>query len=528
MNLRSILRLSLSGLIALTVITVGVIAIEYHRLGQVQTHMLKAYQLNLVAKDLLVSNLVMGQAMRNLVFNPGDSQSRARYDRASAKVKEILDTLKASADDYTEIVSDLKTSLESISQTHTKDYDIQKDIIAKAGTGKTTEAIERINKEETPAWRSYREAFDTLSEITGKQVEQSSNQLESEKKTELRAALTLGAIFLSILVVMFSLVTTMIRRLESDFAQLSQSVERSLSSAQATRSSGENVATAAEQQGGQLSILVQLIDNSSRNTRSNSEIAKTSIQEGRQASDKINEAKTTLDDMIQSLETVRQMIQRLLEFATKNSSEMADVGSLMKKIHEKTSVINDIVFQTKLLSFNASIEAARAGESGKGFAVVAEEIGKLAMISGASATEISKLIEESRGQVDSIASRSAKEIDTISKQTTEQIAQAGNKNQESRKALERIVTTMSKLAGAVGTMSSAFSTQAEIVGDMRSAILELEKTNENNLKVAKATVDVSVRMTNQAVEVEQRLAESSATLSGHQQRKDEGDVVWAA
>ena len=36
------------------------------------------------------------------------------------------------------------------------------------------------------------------------------------------------------------------------------------------------------------------------------------------------------------------------------------------------AVINDIVFQTKLLSFNASVEAARAGESGKGFAVVAE------------------------------------------------------------------------------------------------------------------------------------------------------------
>ncbi|MBC7465119.1 MAG: hypothetical protein H7256_03945 [Bdellovibrio sp.] len=50
----------------------------------------------------------------------------------------------------------------------------------------------------------------------------------------------------------------------------------------------------------------------------------------------------------------------------------------MEEIGNKTKVINDIVFQTKLLSFNASVEAARAGEHGKGFAVVAEEVGKLA------------------------------------------------------------------------------------------------------------------------------------------------------
>jgi len=45
--------------------------------------------------------------------------------------------------------------------------------------------------------------------------------------------------------------------------------------------------------------------------------------------------------------------------------------TLIETINQKTRVINDIVFQTKLLSFNASVEAARAGEHGKGFAVEA-------------------------------------------------------------------------------------------------------------------------------------------------------------
>ena len=72
---------------------------------------------------------------------------------------------------------------------------------------------------------------------------------------------------------------------------------------------------------------------------------------------------------------------------------------LISEIGNKTKVINDIVFQTKLLSFNASVEAARAGEHGKGFSVVAEEVGNLAHMSGNSAKEITQLLESSINRV---------------------------------------------------------------------------------------------------------------------------------
>ena len=41
---------------------------------------------------------------------------------------------------------------------------------------------------------------------------------------------------------------------------------------------------------------------------------------------------------------------------------MQEVVQIINQISDKTGVIDDIVFQTKLLSFNASVEAARAGE----------------------------------------------------------------------------------------------------------------------------------------------------------------------
>ena len=86
-----------------------------------------------------------------------------------------------------------------------------------------------------------------------------------------------------------------------------------------------------------------------------------------------------------------------------SNTDIANLKSVIEEVQQKTNVINDIVFQTKLLSFNASVEAARAGEHGKGFAVVAEEIGNLASMSGKAATEITAIVEGSVGAVQKIS-----------------------------------------------------------------------------------------------------------------------------
>lgn len=88
--------------------------------------------------------------------------------------------------------------------------------------------------------------------------------------------------------------------------------------------------------------------------------------------------------------------------------EIASITETLAQIQEKAKIINDIVFQTKLLSFNASVEAARAGEYGKGFAVVAEEMASLAAISGSAAKEIESIlvsgVSQTREKIENVTS----------------------------------------------------------------------------------------------------------------------------
>jgi len=81
------------------------------------------------------------------------------------------------------------------------------------------------------------------------------------------------------------------------------------------------------------------------------------------------------------------------ELATQTTLSMDDINTHIYEINEAISVIDQIAFQTNILSLNAAVEAATAGESGKGFAVVAQEVRNLASRSSEAANEIKKLVE---------------------------------------------------------------------------------------------------------------------------------------
>ena len=75
---------------------------------------------------------------------------------------------------------------------------------------------------------------------------------------------------------------------------------------------------------------------------------------------------------------------------------MEEINNQVNAISEAISVIDQIAFQTNILSLNAAVEAATAGEAGRGFAVVAAEVRNLANRSADAAKEIKILVENAK------------------------------------------------------------------------------------------------------------------------------------
>ena len=80
--------------------------------------------------------------------------------------------------------------------------------------------------------------------------------------------------------------------------------------------------------------------------------------------------------------------------ANQTTTAMDEINTQVNLVNEAIGVIDNIAFQTNILSLNTAVEAATAGEAGKGFAVVAQEVRNLANRSAQAAKEIKDIVEK--------------------------------------------------------------------------------------------------------------------------------------
>jgi methyl-accepting chemotaxis protein len=108
----------------------------------------------------------------------------------------------------------------------------------------------------------------------------------------------------------------------------------------------------------------------------------------------------TIDKMINYGAKVKNSVSAGNELATQTAHSMEEINTQTTAITEAITVIDQIAFQTNILSLNAAVEAATAGEAGKGFAVVAGEVRNLASRSAEAAKEIKSLVENAQNKTD--------------------------------------------------------------------------------------------------------------------------------
>ncbi|MBW6510838.1 MAG: methyl-accepting chemotaxis protein [Desulfuromonadaceae bacterium] len=208
-------------------------------------------------------------------------------------------------------------------------------------------------------------------------------------------------------------------------------------------------------------------------------------------------------------ETMTKMKQVLADVET-NGEKILAFSAQVQKVGTIVEFITGIAQKTNLLSLNATIEAARAGEYGRGFAVVAEEIRKLADSTGASASEITRLIEviraesadiqvsmretikemDSSHQAIDINSQSFEKIIDTAKNTqikATSIAELSQKQLSSSKnmvqTIEEIAKVVSDNAAATEEVSAVTQEQSASMEEMSHAANELSSLSEELLEV---------------------------------------------
>lgn len=201
-----------------------------------------------------------------------------------------------------------------------------------------------------------------------------------------------------------------------------------------------------------------------------------------QNNDNTKQAATLAKAAAQSAEKSNLEMKRMLE-------SMDKLGKSNKEIAKIIKVIDEIAFQTNLLSLNAAVEAARAGDAGKGFAVVAEEVRNLAQRSAAAAksteaiiednislsnesAEFAKDVDESLIQIDEEAKKVSELLDEIAVATAEQSRGV----QEIHKAvsqMEEAVNSNAQTADECAAASRELSSQADSVKDIVEALASM-------------------------------------------------------
>ena len=169
--------------------------------------------------------------------------------------------------------------------------------------------------------------------------------------------------------------------------------------------------------------------------------------------------------MVEEIGKVSSTIEQSAEHARQLDKESERITSIV-------GVIKDVADQTNLLALNAAIEAARAGETGRGFAVVADEVRKLAERSGASALEITQM-------VNAIQERS-RSMSAQMENTVAQMREGMTKAQGAGESVRDIDGSAKRVTGVIDDVATALKEQASASHDIAGRVEKIVQMIEEN------------------------------------------------
>jgi methyl-accepting chemotaxis protein len=329
-----------------------------------------------------------------------------------------------------------------------------------------------FQNETLPAFHETESLLSGLSELMKEKSDSSEAKLSGIIKMSniVTILLTIAGFTVGVLASIYlsKIIGEPIRRITESLQSASEQV--SSSSDQLSQSSVQLAEGATEQ--------ASSIEETSASLEEVTSMTKQNSSAANQASDLAKDTQSGAEEARRAMQQVREKIKKTME-TSEETSQIVDA-------------IDEIASQTNMLALNAAVEAARAGEAGDGFAVVADEVRNLANRVAESVKVTSKMLEDSVVSVQE-SFDFVEQVDTI----------ICNMEERAQKTTELI-----------GEIAAASGEQTQGIGQVNTALLQIDKVTQTNASGAEETAASSEELNAMAATVMSSVGELTGIVNG--------------
>lgn len=341
-----------------------------------------------------------------------------------------------------------------------------------------------------------REVMSVLNDLEDAMTDSIAEQIESSDrviKKSFQSSVAGAGVFALLAIILISLVLRSINRSFIDIVKELTDASSTVAGASGQiLDSSNQLSTAVNKQAASVQQTVASMTEMSGMLTTSSSNARICKELSAEANMKSKVGKDIMQEMVNSMSAIEA-----------SNAQLQNMISIIEDISAKTTVINDIVFKTQILSFNASIEAKSAGQYGRGFSVIAGEVGGLAQLSGNAAKEINGLLENSQRNMGQI------------------LSQTGERVKEGRAIVNRALNTFNEISDDIQSISSqvqgiseATREQEEGIKQTSQALLMIDEATQQAARVATQAQEASVSLGSQSRDIVSISARIRALILG--------------